>query len=153
MFDKKKRPVIRKISSTLSHSLFTRLNLQRRLGSPNLKRYQELVCIAKELSLHCVRLWKKWVLFLSFRAGREPGGKKGTVKKNNTYEHLLIHTVKSAGIFSFCCISQKKARTFLQRCSEYVQNHLVSCSQSRTLEGHPYHWPWLVTREFRTAPA
>lgn len=32
------------------------------------------------------RLWEKWELFLSSRAGRESYGKKGTVKNNNAQE-------------------------------------------------------------------
>lgn len=46
----------------------------------------------------------------------------------------------------------KETSSFLQRCCEYVQNYMVSCSQSGILEGYPHHWhwPWLGIRELRS---
>jgi len=41
---------------------------------------------AKDSSLQTGSLWQKWGLFLSFRARREPGGKKEIVQENNTLE-------------------------------------------------------------------
>lgn len=60
---------------------------------------------------------------------------------------------RSVGIYSFWYISWMKNSSLLCRCCEYVQNYIVACSQSETLEGYPHHWhrPRLGIREFRTS--
>lgn len=78
-----RKPAITKIINIILFIVY-KVELAKKAWISKLEKMLGAGLHCQELSLHCVRSWENWVLFLSFRAGREPGGKKGTVKKDNT---------------------------------------------------------------------